>query len=78
MPFTVVLGIPGAEQGGSMYEHTNFDERLVAVWGTTQACDLASVDCRACAQTLRHPLELTTEEAKCLIDRRYRTDFAWH
>ena len=42
--------------------------------GTTQACDLACVDCRACVQTLRHPLELPTEEAKCLIDRRYRTD----
>ena len=52
-----------------MYDDTNFDERpLVAAWETTQACDLICVDCRACAQTLRHPLELTTEQAKCLID----------
>jgi MoaA/NifB/PqqE/SkfB family radical SAM enzyme len=30
-----------------MYEHTNFDERpLVAVWETTQACDLACARCR--------------------------------
>lgn len=52
-----------------MYDDTNFDERpLVAAWETTQACDLICVDCRVCAQTLRHPLELTPEEAKCLID----------
>ena len=62
-----------------MYDHTNFDQQpLLAVWETTQACDLACVDCRAGAQTLRHPLELTTGDAKCLIDRRYRPRFAWH
>ena len=56
-------------RGGGMYEHTNFDERpFVAIWETTQACDLACVHCRACAQPLRHPLELSTEEAKRLID----------
>ena len=52
-----------------MYEHTNFDERpFVAIWETTQACDLACVHCRACAQPLRHALELSTGEAKRLID----------
>ena len=66
---TVVLGIPGVEPRGGMYDDTNFDERpLVAAWETTQACDLICVDCRACAQTLCHRLELTPEEAKCLID----------
>lgn len=47
----------------------NFDERpFVAIWETTQACDLACVHCRACAQPVRHPLELSTAEAKRLID----------
>src|SRR6516162_3527160 len=52
-----------------MYEHSNFDERpFIAIWETTQACDLACVHCRACAQPLRNALELTTDEAKRLID----------
>ncbi len=47
----------------------NFDERpFVAIWETTQACDLACVHCRACAQPARHPLELSTDDAKLLID----------
>jgi len=47
----------------------NFDERpFIAIWETTQACDLACVHCRACAQPGRHPLELSTSEAKRLID----------
>jgi radical SAM protein len=37
---------------------------LVVIWETTQACDLACVHCRACAQPKRSLLELTTEEAK--------------
>jgi radical SAM protein len=52
-----------------MHEHTNFDERpFIAIWETTQACDLSCVHCRACAQPLRNSLELTTDEAKRLID----------
>ncbi|MGH9641190.1 MAG: radical SAM protein, partial [Terriglobales bacterium] len=35
----------------------------------TQACDLACVHCRACAQPKRHPLELSTDEGKRLIDQ---------
>ena len=47
----------------------NFDERpFIAIWETTQACDLACVHCRACAQPARNPLELSTAEAKRLID----------
>ncbi len=47
----------------------NFDERpFVAIWETTQACDLACLHCRACAQPLRNSQELTTDEAKSLID----------
>ena len=48
----------------------DFNERpLVAIWETTQACDLACVHCRASAQPARDPGELSTEEAKYLIDQ---------
>lgn len=39
------------------------------IWEVTQACDLACVHCRACAQPKRNPLELSTEEGKRLIDQ---------
>ncbi len=46
----------------------DFNERpYIAIWETTQACDLACVHCRACAQPLRKRDELSTEEAKRLI-----------
>src|SRR5271165_3698795 len=52
-----------------MRRSTNFDERpFVAIWEMTQACDLACVHCRAHAQPLRSSLELTTGEARRLID----------
>ena len=41
---------------------------LVVIWETTRACDLACFHCRACAQPLRDPMELTTVEAKKLLD----------
>ena len=47
----------------------DFDERpFLVIWETTQACDLACVHCRACAQPGRSPLELNTAEARGLID----------
>jgi AdoMet-dependent heme synthase len=49
----------------------NFDLNrtpLVVIWETTRACDLACYHCRACAQPQRNPLELSTKEAKKLID----------
>ena len=52
-----------------MQANNNFDERpFVAIWETTQACDLECVHCRACAQPLRRPQELTTAQAERLID----------
>lgn len=52
-----------------MEMHLKIDERpFIVIWETTQACDLACVHCRACAQPLRSALELNTEEAKRLID----------
>jgi radical SAM protein len=41
----------------------------IVIWETTQACDLACVHCRACAQPARNPFELSTQEAKELIDQ---------
>lgn len=44
------------------------DHPLLAIWETTQACDLVCQHCRACATPRRDPRELTTEEAKALLD----------
>ncbi len=47
-----------------------FDEApLLAIWETTQACDLACAHCRASARPGRAPAELTTEEGYRLLDR---------
>jgi AdoMet-dependent heme synthase len=40
----------------------------LVIWETTQSCDLACKHCRADAVTHRHPLELTTDEAKRMMD----------
>ncbi|MBI3783567.1 MAG: TIGR04053 family radical SAM/SPASM domain-containing protein [Deltaproteobacteria bacterium] len=40
---------------------------FLVIWETTQACDLQCHHCRASAQPLRHPGELTTEEGKRLL-----------
>ncbi|HEX4065022.1 MAG TPA: TIGR04053 family radical SAM/SPASM domain-containing protein [Acidobacteriaceae bacterium] len=42
---------------------------FLAIWETTQACDLACKHCRASAQPLAHPSQLTTREATHLIDQ---------
>ncbi len=50
-------------------DRPDFDRRpLVAVWETTQACDLACLHCRAEAQAARNPGELDTQEARRLLD----------
>ncbi len=41
---------------------------LVTIWETTRACDLACIHCRASAQTLPDPAQLTTEEGYRLLD----------
>jgi AdoMet-dependent heme synthase len=47
----------------------DFDKApFLVIWETSQACDLACKHCRAEAQPNRHPDELTTEEAKQLLD----------
>ena len=52
-----------------MHPSFDFDQRpFLVIWETTQACDLACVHCRASADPLRHPLELTTEEGVDLLE----------
>jgi radical SAM protein len=48
---------------------SDFDKLpFVVIWEMTQACDLACLHCRASAQPTRDPRELSTEEAKRLMD----------
>ena len=48
----------------------NFDETpFLAIWEVTQSCDLACKHCRAAAQPIAHPDQLTTAEGKALIDQ---------
>ena len=42
---------------------------FLVIWEVTRACDLACVHCRASAQPQRDPGELSTEEARYLIDQ---------
>jgi radical SAM protein len=43
------------------------DHPLLAIWETTQACDLACAHCRACATPHLDPRELTTAQGKRLL-----------
>jgi radical SAM protein len=52
-------------RGGIDYDESPF----LAIWETTQSCDLACKHCRAAAQPIAHPDQLTHEEAKNLIDQ---------
>ena len=55
--------------GGRAPYFPDFDQApFLVIWETTQACDLACKHCRAEAQPNRHPDELTTEEAKKLLE----------
>jgi len=59
-----ILAIMGSEELA-----IDFSERpYIVIWEVTQACDLACVHCRACAQPKRNPLELSLNEGKRLID----------
>jgi len=52
-------------RGGLNYDETPF----LAIWEVTQSCDLACKHCRAAAQPIAHPDQLTTEEGKRVIDQ---------
>jgi AdoMet-dependent heme synthase len=51
-------------RGGLDYDETPF----LAIWEITQSCDLACKHCRASAQPVPHPDQLSNAEAKTLID----------
>ncbi|MGB8260289.1 MAG: TIGR04053 family radical SAM/SPASM domain-containing protein [Terracidiphilus sp.] len=60
---TMMHNIPA--RGGIDYDESPF----LAIWEVTQSCDLACKHCRAAAQPLAHPDQLSTEEGKDLIDQ---------
>lgn len=63
-------GHPTGHPKGATHGSRDFDQApFLAIWETTQACQLACKHCRAEAQPLRHPLELTTDEGKALLTR---------
>ena len=53
------------DRGGLNYDEAPF----LAIWEVTQSCDLACKHCRAAAQPIAHPNQLTTAEGKALIDQ---------
>jgi AdoMet-dependent heme synthase len=54
---------------GHPMANIDFDQSpFLVIWETTQACDLACKHCRAEAQPEHHPDELTTAEAKKLME----------
>jgi radical SAM protein len=52
-------------RGGIDYDESPF----LAIWEVTQSCDLACKHCRAAAQPIPHPDQLTHEEGLALIDQ---------
>ena len=60
---------PHGSPGAAGFEKPDFDlAPFIVIWETTQACDLACKHCRAEAQPLRHSGELTTAEARKLLE----------
>jgi len=62
-PMQPMHSIPA--RGGIDYDESPF----LAIWEVTQSCDLACKHCRAAAQPIPHPDELTHEEGRALIDQ---------
>lgn len=68
-PISSHRNLPGHQPTGRpALREVDFDQTpFLVIWETTRACDLACKHCRAEAVTRRHPLELTTEEAKQMM-----------
>src|SRR5690242_12471647 len=62
--------IPGTKIATGWRHHPmKLDERpFIAIWETTQACDLACAHCRASARPGRDQQELDTEEGHALLE----------
>lgn len=65
-------GSPGARPAAyKAVRHARYDldqRPFIVIWEVTRACDLACRHCRAEAMSHRHPGELTTDEARRLMD----------
>jgi radical SAM protein len=62
-------GLAGISAGAERVTAVDFNQSpFIVIWEATQACDLACVHCRASAQPHRSPFELSTGEAKRLIE----------
>lgn len=54
-----------------MFPQDYNEDPFIVIWELTRACELKCLHCRAEAQYHRHPLELTFDEGKKLIDEIY-------
>lgn len=57
-----------------MFSRDYNENPFIVIWELTRACQLHCLHCRAEAQHHRHPLELTFNEGKELIDEIYEMD----
>ncbi|MCZ8540547.1 TIGR04053 family radical SAM/SPASM domain-containing protein [Psychrobacillus psychrodurans] len=57
-----------------MFSRDYNENPFIVIWELTRACQLHCLHCRAEAQHHRHPLELTLEEGKKLIDDIYEME----
>jgi radical SAM protein len=57
-----------------MFPRDYNENPFIVIWELTRACELKCLHCRAEAQYHRHPLELSFEEGKKLIDDIYEMD----
>lgn len=58
------------QSASARFQNIDFDQApFIVIWETTRACDLACKHCRADAVKLRHPLELSTDDAMRMMDR---------
>lgn len=60
--------------GKSMFSRDYNENPFLVIWELTRACQLHCQHCRAEAQHHRHPLELTLDEGKKLIDDIYEME----
>ncbi|WP_440009528.1 radical SAM protein [Halomicrococcus sp. SG-WS-1] len=63
------MSTPASNSAGPPPRVDTAERPFVLIWELTQACDLACEHCRADARPDRHPDELSTKEAKRLLDQ---------
>ncbi len=63
-----MTGEPGSRPIRTLH-HDVAEKPFIVIWEVTRACQLVCAHCRADAQHDRHPLELSTEEGRDLLDQ---------